>query len=68
MITVTKAPDDIYDITILLKGKVNTYSIYIKNEWLCIPVADIEYYFHQQGIKDARVLSLTKVKEIIKVT
>lgn len=65
MISVEQAPDDLYNLEILMNGKINTYPIYILKKWMHIPVADIEHSFHEQGIKDARVLSLTKIKEII---
>ena len=66
-IKLTEAVDTLYNISILLNGVVRSFPIHFSKEQLQCPVADIEKYFHDAGYKDARVMFLMKVKEIITV-
>ena len=68
MITVTKAPDTLYSVTILLNGMVRSYPLYLSEKILVIPVCDIDEQLRKDsGYKDVRIMGVMKIKEIIEV-
>ena len=68
MITITKAPNNLYNITILLNGRGKTYPLHLSTKALVIEIADIEEQLRKDtGYKDVRVLCVAKVDELIQV-